>query len=118
MAAKLISCPACGTKNALHRKVCLRCGGNLLAPTETKATKALFFLDIRDRWIVLTLDKRNVNLEPSEAYKYVVAAGKILSAGPGLFDGIKEHLGHREIKPEWRLLFNAELTCYILHMLD
>lgn len=118
MAVKLISCPACGTKNASHRKVCLRCGANILAPAETTATKKHSFLEMRDRWIALTLEKRNVSFEASEVYKYIVAAGKILSAGPGLFDGIKGQLGDREIKTEWLLLFNAEVTCYILHMLD
>lgn len=118
MAIELISCPTCRTKNASHRKVCLRCGVNLSAPAEMKATKQLSFLEMRNRWIALTLEKRDVSFESSEVYKYIVAAGKILSAGPGLFDGIKEHLGDREIKTEWLLLFNAEVTCYILHMLD
>ena len=118
MATELVACPACGTKNASHRKVCLRCGANILAPAETKATKQLSFLEMRNRWIVLTLEKRSVSSEASEVYKYIVAAGQILSAGPGLFDGIKDHLGDREMKSEWLLLFNAEVTCYILHMLD
>lgn len=56
--------------------------------------------------------------ETSEALNYVVAAGSILSGGSALNNAVKERLGDREIKAECFLLFNAEVACYVLHMLD
>lgn len=35
MAIELISCPACGRKNASHRATCLSCGGSLAASEES-----------------------------------------------------------------------------------
>lgn len=64
-------------------------------------------------------EKHGVGSETSDADRYVVASRSILYlAGPKLFSHLKEHLGDREIKPEWYLLFNAEVACYIMQMLD
>jgi len=115
MGIELITCHSCGTKNASRRAVCLRCGVNISTPTGTKATKGLPPEE-------LTVQLRRQLHECSkscEGSKYVVAAGAIWSAAPVLFSFIKEsYLPDRKIKPEWFVLFNAEVTFYVLHMLD
>ncbi len=90
MAIELISCPACGYKNASHRVVCLKCGINLAEPEEST----------------------------HRVYSASEAAKAVLSAGPALFRRIKEQVGDREIQPEWFVEFTSELSCYLLHLLD
>jgi len=43
MTIELISCPACGTKNAAHRKVCLQCGASISTSKGSKTTEGLSF---------------------------------------------------------------------------
>lgn len=153
MAVKLISCPACGTKNVSHRTVCLRCGAAVrtsktLPVNRTMRTQGqppagqkecpicgMFnYLQAprcycgyefgpegiakETEAVPQSNEKHGGGSETSDSDRYVVAAKSILSAGPTLFKLLKEHLGDREIKPEWFLLFNAEVACYVLHVLD
>ena len=90
MAIELITCPACGTKNASHRTVCLKCGMNLADRKESTP----------------------------RIYKAEETAKAILSAGPALFREIQQLLGDREIRPEWFVEFTSELACYVLHLQD
>ncbi len=56
MAIELVTCKACGTKNASHRKVCLKCGASISTPKGSKITDPVAFSDwqigdkIRNRW--------------------------------------------------------------------
>lgn len=120
MAIELITCSSCGTKNASHRKVCLRCGAGILTPTGAKAIKGPSFSE-RLSQRLSSIGKQNESPETGEVSKYGVAAAAIVSAGWELSNFVKEHyLRDREIKPdsERGVLFHAEVTCYVLHMLD
>lgn len=90
MAIELMTCAACGTKNASHRTVCLKCGMNLADRKESTP----------------------------RIYKASETAKAILSAGPALFREIQQLLGDREIRPEWFVEFTSELACYVLHLQD
>ena len=118
MTTGLIACHSCGAKNTSHQEVCVCCGGSISTPTGRKATKKLPFSESLQHWTISFTEKRNVSSETSKAFQYLVAAGSILLTGPPLFNVLKERLGNHEIKPEWFLLFNAEVACYVLHMLD
>lgn len=117
MAVELITCGACGAKNASSRTVCLKCGASISTPRGGKATKESSFSEqLRQR--LSAAAKINASSTGSEVSKYVHAAGAIWSAGPVLFKLVAEELGARKIKTEGFLLFNGEVACYVLHLLD
>lgn len=90
MPTELVSCPACKTKNASHRTVCLKCGGDLPDPKESTP----------------------------RVYKVSETAKAILSAGPALVREVQKLFGDREIRPEWFVEFTNEIACYVLHLHD
>lgn len=117
MAIELVACKACGTKNASHRKVCLKYGTSMSTPRGGNATKeSSFSAQLRQRLIAVA--KINARSTGSEVSKYVHAAAAIWSAGPVLFKLVAEELRVRQIHPEGFLLFNSEVACYVLHLLD
>jgi hypothetical protein len=117
MAIELISCPACGTKNASHREVCLKCGANISTSSGGKATtESSFSEQLRHR--LTAVAKINASATAGRLSGYVHAAAAIWSAGPVLFKFVARELGVRKIKTEGFLLFNGEVACYVLHLLD
>ena len=117
MSIELITCRSCGTRNASHRTVCLRCGASTSTPTGTKIAKRLSPEDLTVQ-LHRNLQHECPKTDAAFEAKYAAATGAVWSAGPVLFNSVNKHLGEREIKREWFLLFNAEVTCYVLHVLD
>jgi hypothetical protein len=113
MTTEPITCRACGTKNTPQMPTCLKCGASISTHKESKTAEKPTFSESLLPWTTSFLEKRSVTSQTSKAYKYVVAAGSILSAGSVVFTSVKERLRDRELKAEWFLLFNAEVACYV-----
>ena len=68
MAIELVTCKACGTKNASHRKVCLKCGASISTPKGSKTTEPVAFSDwqigdkIQNRWEIYKILRGGIGI--------------------------------------------------------
>ena len=68
MAIELVTCKACGTKNASHRKVCLKCGASISTTKGSKTTDPVAFSDwqigdkIQNRWEIYKILRGGIGI--------------------------------------------------------